>query len=100
MTISTSSAVSSRRRRHSVAGSRYFCRDLTIDLQKIWGTFEAEILKQATRAEKTTERNFIHATRNSARSHKDGDHVAGGEITLDTKLQTTREIPWCCCTKS
>jgi hypothetical protein len=51
------------------------------------------ILVKAARAEKTTERNLIHATKNSGRSNKDGDHVAGGEITLDTKLQTTRNNP-------
>lgn len=51
------------------------------------------ILTQATRAEKTTERNLIHATKNSGRSNKDGDHVAVGEITLDTKLQSKRSNP-------
>jgi hypothetical protein len=51
------------------------------------------ILTRAAQAEKTTERNLIHATKNSGRSNKDGDHVAMGEITLDTKLQTTRENP-------
>lgn len=51
------------------------------------------LLIKASQAEKTTERNLIRATKNSGRSNKDGDHIAVGEITLDTKLQTTRENP-------
>jgi hypothetical protein len=51
------------------------------------------ILTQAARAEKQTERQLIHATKNSGRSNKDGDHIAGGEITLDTKLQSKRTNP-------
>jgi hypothetical protein len=51
------------------------------------------ILLQAERAERQTERNLIHATKNSGRSNKDGDHVAFGEITLDTKLQSKRSNP-------
>jgi hypothetical protein len=47
----------------------------------------------ATAAEKATERNIIHATMNSGRRNKDGDHVHKGNITLDTKLQTTRDNP-------
>jgi len=31
--------------------------------------------------------------KNSGRSNKDGDHVAAGEITLDTKLQSKRTNP-------
>ena len=49
--------------------------------------------RQAAQAEKTTERNMIRSTKNSGRSNKDGDHVAAGDITLDTKLQTTRDHP-------
>jgi len=52
-----------------------------------------KLLKKAARAEQTTERNIIHATKNSGRSNRDGDHIAAGSITLDTKLQTTREHP-------
>ena len=52
-----------------------------------------KLLVKAAAAEKTTERNLIHATKNSGRSNKDGDHVAAGEITLDTKLQTKRDNP-------
>jgi hypothetical protein len=52
-----------------------------------------KILTQASRAEKVTERRLIHSTKNSGRSNKDGDHVALGEITLDTKLQTQRDNP-------
>ena len=52
-----------------------------------------KLLVKAVRAEKQTERNLIHATRNSGRANKDGDHVAAGEITLDTKLQSKRDNP-------
>jgi hypothetical protein len=52
-----------------------------------------EILRQAARAEKETERKFLKATRNSGRTNKDGDHVLSGRITLDTKHQSTRENP-------
>ena len=52
-----------------------------------------KLLVEAVRAEKQTERNLIHATRNSGRTNKDGDHVAAGEITLDTKLQSKRDNP-------
>lgn len=52
-----------------------------------------KVLKLAVRAEKQTERQLIHATKNSGRSNKDGDHVAAGEITLDTKLQSKRTNP-------
>jgi hypothetical protein len=51
------------------------------------------VLKKATRAEKQSERNIIKATKNSGRSHKDGDHVSIGHITLDTKLQSQRDNP-------
>jgi hypothetical protein len=49
--------------------------------------------RRATKAEDTTQRNIIAATRNSGRSNRDGDHVVGGQITLDTKLQSTRDNP-------
>lgn len=51
------------------------------------------ISRQAILAERKTEKNIIHATKNSGRSNKDGDHVSAGDITLDTKLQTTRDNP-------
>lgn len=51
------------------------------------------VLKRATRSEKTTEKNIITATKNSGRSFQDGDHVAGGLITLDTKDQSQLEHP-------
>lgn len=52
-----------------------------------------KISRQASLAEKKTQSNIIHATKNSGRSNKDGDHVHLGLITLDTKLQTTRDNP-------
>ena len=51
------------------------------------------IVRRATQAERTTEQNIITATKNSGRSNRDGDHVVAGHITLDTKLQSTREHP-------
>jgi hypothetical protein len=51
------------------------------------------LLKLAAKAEQQTEWNLIRATKNSGRSNRDGDHVAAGQITLDTKLQSTREHP-------
>jgi hypothetical protein len=50
-------------------------------------------LRLATHAEKTTQKNIIRATKNSGRTDKDGDHVAGGYVTLDTKLQSKRLNP-------
>lgn len=52
-----------------------------------------EVSRKAALAEKKTEKNIIKATMNSGRRNKDGDHVSLGTITLDTKLQTTRENP-------
>jgi hypothetical protein len=53
-----------------------------------------KVLIKAERAERKTEQNFIKSTKNSGRKNKDGDHVvANGSITLDTKLQSTREEP-------
>lgn len=51
------------------------------------------VLRRAGKAEQTTERNIIVATKNSGRSNRDGDHIAAGQITLDTKLQSTRDNP-------
>lgn len=51
------------------------------------------VLKKAVRAEARTEQAVIRATRNSGRAHRDGDHVAAGQVTLDTKLQSTRTNP-------
>jgi K+/H+ antiporter YhaU regulatory subunit KhtT len=48
------------------------------------------IVRKAAKAEKTTEQNIIRSTVNSGRSNKDGDHIAAGSITLDTKMQSTR----------
>jgi hypothetical protein len=50
-------------------------------------------LRLATHAEKMTQKNIIRATKNSGRTDKDGDHVAGGYVTLDTKLQSKRLNP-------
>src|SRR5271166_5224971 len=52
-----------------------------------------KISRLAANAEKSTEKHIIHATKNSGRRNKDGDHVQANMITLDTKLQTTRENP-------
>ncbi len=52
-----------------------------------------KVSRLAAQAEKTTEKNIIRATKNSGRRNKDGDHISLGMITLDTKLQTTRENP-------
>lgn len=52
-----------------------------------------KVSRLAARAEKTTERQIIHATKNSGRRNKDGDHLSMGSITLDTKLQSTRDNP-------
>ena len=49
--------------------------------------------RQAASAEKRTERNIIQATKNSGRSHMDGDHLSAGQITLDTKHQSLRANP-------
>lgn len=67
-------------------------------LDKIQKNLQRDIAKRrvsrkAALAEKKTERNIIKATLNSGRRNKDGDHVSLGIITLDTKLQTTRENP-------
>jgi hypothetical protein len=53
------------------------------------------LYKKAVRAEKTTERNFntMASTVNSGRSHKDGDHVLAGRVTLDTKMQSGNSNP-------
>jgi hypothetical protein len=49
--------------------------------------------RAAARAERKTDRAIIHATKNSGRSNKDGDHVLFGNITLDTKQQSQRDNP-------
>ena len=51
------------------------------------------ILTRAAKAEKSTEKSFIKATKNSGRSNKDGDHVLAGYITLDTKQQSNNINP-------
>jgi hypothetical protein len=52
-----------------------------------------KVSRLAKQAEKQTEKQIIHATKNSGRSNKDGDHVLYENITLDTKLQSTRMNP-------
>lgn len=49
----------------------------------------------AARAEKRSEAkaNVMVATKNSGRSHRDGDHTSHGFITLDTKLQSNNINP-------
>jgi len=47
----------------------------------------------AAKAERDTEHNIIEATKNSGRSNRDGDHLVAGNITMDTKLQSTRFEP-------
>ena len=51
------------------------------------------LLRKAAAAERQTEKNIIRATKNSGRSHRDGDHTLANSITLDTKLQTNRTNP-------
>jgi hypothetical protein len=51
------------------------------------------VITLAEKAERDTERQIIKATKNSGRSNKDGDHLAGDLISLDTKLQTKRLHP-------
>lgn len=45
------------------------------------------VARQARQAEHRTGRAIIQATKNSGRSHRDGDHTMAGKITLDTKSQ-------------
>lgn len=52
-----------------------------------------KVQRQAVHAEKSTERKIIQATKNSGRVNRDGDHKAGGFITLDTKNQSLRDNP-------
>ena len=53
-----------------------------------------KVLKRAEKAEQVTGKHLnVTATKNSGRSNKDGDHVAAGFITLDTKFQSQRENP-------
>ena len=49
--------------------------------------------RKAARAEKTTEKSIIKSTVNSGRSNNDGDHISGGSIVLDTKMQSSRTHP-------
>ena len=51
------------------------------------------ISRLAQKAEKATEKKIIHATKNSGRQNKDGDHVLYESVTLDTKLQSNRKNP-------
>ena len=51
-----------------------------------------EVLRKSKAAEKKTEKSIIHATKNSGRVNKDGDHIAVGNILIDTKQQS-REHP-------
>lgn len=53
-----------------------------------------KILRKAVSAESKTEKTLnVTATKNSGRSNKDGDHLAIGSITLDTKNQSGRSNP-------
>jgi hypothetical protein len=53
-----------------------------------------KVLQRAEAAEQATGKHLnITATKNSGRSNKDGDHIAAGFITLDTKFQSQRENP-------
>jgi hypothetical protein len=51
------------------------------------------VQRRAERAERSTEQSIISATKNSGRSRQDGDHLAAGQVTLDTKLQSMRDHP-------
>jgi len=51
------------------------------------------VQRLAERAERATERNIIHATANSGRVNRDGDHISAGRIVLDTKNQPSRLNP-------
>lgn len=62
-------------------------RRLSVDKSK------RNVLVKAAKAEKLTEKNFIRATVNSGRANRDGDHTINDCITVDTKLQSTREEP-------
>lgn len=52
-----------------------------------------KVSRIAEKAERTTETSIIEATKNSGRSNRDGDHLVVGNITMDTKLQSTRLDP-------
>lgn len=51
-----------------------------------------KVARIAAAAEKQTEASIIKSTKNSGRSNRDGDHVAFGSLTIDTKHQN-REHP-------
>lgn len=50
-------------------------------------------LRAAARAERKTNATIIKSTRNSGRINRDGDHLLGDNIILDTKLQSTTSNP-------
>jgi hypothetical protein len=50
-------------------------------------------LREAARAERRTNDKIIKSTRNSGRVNKDGDHLLGNNVILDTKLQSNAENP-------
>lgn len=52
-----------------------------------------KVSRIAEKAERVTETRIIEATKNSGRSNRDGDHLVAGNITMDTKLQSTRLDP-------
>jgi hypothetical protein len=52
-----------------------------------------KVSRIAEKAERATEASIIEATKNSGRSNRDGDHLIAGNITMDTKLQSTRLDP-------
>lgn len=75
------------------ANKRFHKRIAKLDAKKRRDPKKRKISRLAALAEKKTEKQIIHATKNSGRRNKDGDHVHADMITLDTKLQTMRENP-------
>jgi hypothetical protein len=67
--------------------TREAIRKMQIDKRKAKDKSRRATAKAAERAERKTEQEIIKATRNSGRIARDGDHVFGGNITLDTKKQ-------------
>ena len=54
---------------------------------------KVQMARRARRAEVDTHTDIIRATINSGRKNNDADSVHWGRITLDTKLQSTRDNP-------
>ena len=49
--------------------------------------------RAAQRAERRTNAEIIKSTRNSGRLNRDGDHLFGNNVVIDTKLQSTATNP-------